>query len=623
MAGERRPPRSLALPVLSALVAFALVLTASPAAAQVASRRDPLDQVGTAQGYALEVHASGLTLPTALAFIPDAANDPEAPFYFVAELQGGINVVTRSGEVHRFATVPTYGAQDEELEGASQQGLAGLCLAPEHGYLFATYTEPDAGGIIRNRLVRFSARPYTYGLEAAEAVELLPLLAEFQSAPAHQVGDCVVVEDRLYVGVGDGGAPSTAARPDVLLGKVLCLDLDGRPCPEPPFGDQGAAAYVFAKGFRNPFALAYDGGRLVVAENGVDLDRFLPVTRGLDHLWAGTDDALASHAELVFPEPFSPVQLAWVEPRAPYMEPGWAGHYVAAGFGSENVPAGVAYFGGAASSGMAATPPRYLVQWLGPPGEQHFAGAAVGPDGLYVTPMLPLGDLGGVVLRVYFDEQRAHTAAAKPTWGLTRRAQLAVLEELGCTGCHEVAGVGGGVGPPLDQFGFNYRITEYLNSRPYEEGLRAMMADPQDPYAHMNRARSQVLSATGRQRTWVWLQHMLLEPRFDDPDRQMPNLGLTLEEARAARAELFTVLRVNVRGGRLMESAWELLLANWLELSVGALVGAAAVLAVLAATGRRRAPRGGPPEGTALARPARAAPRARQDLRQRGADDGA
>ena len=143
--------------------------------------------------------------------------------------------------------------------------------------------------------------------------------------------------------------------------------------------------------------------------------------------------------------------------------------------------------------------------------------------------------------------------------------------------------------PVLDQFGFNYRITEHLNSRPYEDRLRAMMADPNDPFAHLNQARAEVLSASGRRRTHAWLDHMLLEPRFDDPTRQMPNLGLTEEQARAARDELFRVLRVNVGAGSALRGAWELFLRNWRELAVGAVAGAALVLAVQAARRGRAA----------------------------------
>ncbi len=583
--GPERAPRGLGHRLLG-VACLCLVMSASLAYGQ-RSFGDPLAQLGTAAGYALEVHASGLSLPTALAFVPEPDEGEGAPLYFVAELQGGVNVVTRGGDVHTFATVPTYGRQARPLSGTSQQGLAGLCLAPEHGYVFATFTEPDDGGILRNRIVRFSSVPVTFGLAATGAVELLPALAEFQSAPAHQVGDCIVVGDSLYVGVGDGGAPRAAADRDVLLGKVLCLDLDGQPCADPPFGSRGPASYVYATGFRNPFAIAHDGTRLVVAENGVNIDRFVPVSRGLDHLWDGTDAALAAHAELVFAKPFSPVQLAYVPPGAAFMEPGWAGHYVASGFGSRDVPAGLSLFGGARTAGMAATPPRYLVQYLGLSGGQHFAGVAVGPDGLYLTPMLPLGDLGGVVLRLRYDPAVAHTEAAKPTWGLAGHGRLPVLEDLGCTGCHSVAGTGGGIGPVLDQFSFNYRITEHLNSLAYEADLRALMAAAERDDL-VNEAREEVLAAAGRERTSVWLYHMLLNPRFDDPDRQMPDLGLTPEQARAAREELFAALKVDVGSGSWWQAAWQVFLRNWRELGVGALAGATGTLALLRALGLRQ-----------------------------------
>src|SRR5690606_35307446 len=453
--------------------------------------------------------------------------------------------------------------QDTGLSGSSQQGLAGICVAAEQRLLFATYTRPDEGDVIRNHIVRFRISEEDGGLVGVDPVQIAPVLGDFQSAPAHQVGDCVIVDGLLYVGVGDGGSPGSATNPDVLLGKFLCMDLEGQPCPDPPFGSEGPAAYVYAKGFRNPFAVAYDGRRLVVAGNGVDLDRFLPVARGLDHLWDGHDFSLASLAEVLFPQPFSPVQLAFVPAGTAFMEPGWAGHYVAAGFGSDEVPAGLAMFGGQPPEGDAAVPPRYLIQFMGEANAQHLAGVGIGDDGLYVSPMVPLGEQGSVVLRLRYDPDAAHPVIASETAGLRRGADLNLLNELGCTGCHEIQGEGGGIGPVLDQFRFHYRITETLNSRPYEERLRAMIADPDDPFSHMNDAREAVLAASGRQRLNVWLVNMLQEPRFDNPDRQMPDLGLTAEQAAAARDELFSVLRVHVDGGGRWSEFWAALQRNW------------------------------------------------------------
>lgn len=586
---DQRPPTRRSGVSSSHLGALCLLcLLATTALAAPAATADPLKEFAVARGYALEVHATGFFLPTAIEFLPDAGNDPDDPYYFVSELQGRINVVSRDGTVTEFAMVPTFGEQDTGLSGSSQQGLAGVCVAAEERLLFATYTQPDEGDVIRNHIVRFRISEEDGRLVGVDPTQIAPVLADFQSAPAHQVGDCVIVDGLLYVGVGDGGSPGSATDPDVLLGKFLCMDLEGQPCPDPPFGEGGPAAYVYAKGFRNPFATAFDGQRLVVAGNGVDLDRFLPVTKGLDHLWDGHDFSLAALSELLFPQPFSPVQLAFVPAGASFMEPGWAGHYVAAGFGSDEVPAGLAMFGGRPPEGDAAVPPRYLIQFVGEPNAQHMAGVGIGDDGLYVTPMVPLGEQGSVVLRLRYDPSAAHPVVTNASSGLRRGADLNVLNELGCTGCHEIRGEGGGIGPVLDQFGFHYRITERLNSRPYEDRLREMIADPNDPFPHMDAAREAVLAASGRQRLHVWLVNMLLEPRFDDPDRQMPNLGLTTAQATAARDELFRVLDVHADGGGRWEEYWAAVQRNWRPLIAGGAAGIVAVLAILGLVGLAR-----------------------------------
>src|SRR5690606_40277174 len=105
-----------------------------------ARQRIDLSNIAVAPGYRLDVDSVGYDLPTAIAMIPEPFAGETAPLYFVAELQGTIKIVTRDRNVHDFARVPTWGLQGHDLDGNSQQGLAGLCLAPEHGYLFATFT---------------------------------------------------------------------------------------------------------------------------------------------------------------------------------------------------------------------------------------------------------------------------------------------------------------------------------------------------------------------------------------------------------------------------------------------------------------------------------------------------
>src|SRR5690606_37382795 len=107
---------------------------------RVDAPRVDLSNIAVAPGYRLDVDSVGYDLPTSVAIIPEPFDGEGAPVYFVAELQGTIKVVTRDRQVHDFAAVPTWGRQGHDLHGTSQQGLAGLCLAPEHGYLFATFT---------------------------------------------------------------------------------------------------------------------------------------------------------------------------------------------------------------------------------------------------------------------------------------------------------------------------------------------------------------------------------------------------------------------------------------------------------------------------------------------------
>lgn len=565
--------------VVLALVLCSAVASLSTAAAQTTIDADQftsedLADLAVAPGYSLEVDSFGFELPSAIAFVPQPGDGPDAPLYFVAELQGSIKVVTNDRSVHEFGAVPTWGHQGHDLEGASQQGLAGLCLDAGSGYVFATYTEPDEGGVLRNRIVRFESEPVVFSLQATGATALAPILATVQSAPAHQIGGCAVHDGELYVGVGDGGNPRHVTEPDVLLGKVLCMDLDGMPCRERPFGDEGPAAYVYAVGFRNPFGIVWQGGRLHAIENGIDLDRFLPVTAGADHLWDGNDESIASLATVLFPNPFAPVQLDFVPAGLDFLAPDWGGHFVSAGYGSRHVPSGVAVFGGAASDNRAATPPRYLIEYRGPVSEQHFAGVALGNDGIYAVPMLPIAGTSGAVLKLSYEPARAHPVVVDKASGLFRGNQLEHLSGLGCTSCHAIAGQGGDIGPTLDRFTVNWRITEFLNSRGYEGHLADLIAPGVGTDPDTVAAVREVLAVRGIDRTWTWLGHMLADPDFDGIDRQMPNLDLSESDIDAARAELFDVLDLSRTPTSTVARILNAVISQWKAIVVGMIIGA-------------------------------------------------
>ena len=172
---------------------------------------DPVDAWATHEGFAVEVDAHGFTLPTAIAFVPQPGADPGDPLYFVAELRGTIKVVTNDRQVLTFAEVETVQPDGELPEREAETGLAGLCLAPEEGYVFVTFTEVDEIGIIRNRILRFEGTPQTLGRSPTGATEIAPEVGAEPSSFSHQIGNCWVAGDALYIGVGEG-FNSAAAR---------------------------------------------------------------------------------------------------------------------------------------------------------------------------------------------------------------------------------------------------------------------------------------------------------------------------------------------------------------------------------------------------------------------------
>ncbi len=171
--------------------------------------------------------------------------------------------------------------------------MAGICLDPDHGYVFVTYAYRDASGILRNGISRLRAQPHTFAGKAQEQRDIGGFLAGDASALSHQIGNCVVHGGFLYVSIGDGGNPALSAKLESSLGKVLRLTLDGEPAPGNPFASgPGLAPRVFAFGLRNPFGLAFAGERLFAAENGVALDRVLETRRWpqLSLEWSGRFD---------------------------------------------------------------------------------------------------------------------------------------------------------------------------------------------------------------------------------------------------------------------------------------------------------------------------------------------
>ncbi len=121
-----------------------------------------------AEGFSLHRDTEGYRFPTAIAVVPNPGHEPGDPLYFVTELQGTIKVVTNDRSVHTFAHVPAP-VKDTLPKAEAEVGLAGICLEPRHGYVFATYAYHDADGVLRNALVRYQTPPRRFGVAPSDA----------------------------------------------------------------------------------------------------------------------------------------------------------------------------------------------------------------------------------------------------------------------------------------------------------------------------------------------------------------------------------------------------------------------------------------------------------------------
>jgi glucose/arabinose dehydrogenase len=145
----------------------------------------------------------------------------------------------------------------------NEQGLLGLALHPDfqtNGYFYINYTDTSGDTVI----ARFHADPRSS--EADPASQHI-LLTYDQPYPNHNGGRLAFGPDgMLYIGAGDGGSAGDpeqrAQNPDVLLGKLLRIDVDGGDPyavpPDNPFASQGGRPEIWALGLRNPWRFAFD-----------------------------------------------------------------------------------------------------------------------------------------------------------------------------------------------------------------------------------------------------------------------------------------------------------------------------------------------------------------------------
>lgn len=489
-------------------------------------------------GFSVAVDSTGFTLPTSIATVPEPGAAPNDPLYFVAELGGTVKVVTNDRSVHAFAEdFFALNPTDKSRFVTRQIGMAGICLDPDNGYVFVTFTYSETPNILRNNIVRFESKPTTFSLQPTGQQAFTKIFSSYMANPSHMIGPCQVDDGMLYVAVGDSFQPAQSQENDSILGKILRLTFEGKPVEQNPFRQDDDLTrgqnYVFAKGFRNPFGLWVEHGEVFVADNGPHIDRFLRVEGGGNYLWDGTDDSFNLRSEVLLVPNHGVVQMDRYPRDSNVFPEAFANMFfltvpgnIARDPAPENrQPPTVLTIEYDLNNSALQGPAKEFLRFNGDY-SQLLVGLAFGKDGLYFAPFDedPTGTSG--IYRVAYNPEDNNQPVLRASTD-----PLELVIQKGCRSCHMIRGDGGTVGPDLESSALVARLSDDLNSSDYTLSVEEINELDSAPFARYRSARQEVLDAEGIDKVRTWIKYRIQEPRFDRSSSAMPNLGIGPEEA--------------------------------------------------------------------------------------------
>jgi glucose/arabinose dehydrogenase len=223
-----------------------------------------LPSVAPLTGVRLELVVSGLSDPIGITNAGDGSGR-----LLVNERGGRIRVVQPDGTLGGRDFVDLSG----RIEAGGERGLLGVAFHPDfaaNGRVFVHYSRRGDGATVISELTASADR------SSADPASERIILTHDQPFANHNGGQIAFGPDGyLYIGLGDGGSGGdpfgNAQARDVLLGKILRIDVDGSPAPDReyaipddnPYAGDGVSPgaglpEIWANGLRNPWRFSFD-----------------------------------------------------------------------------------------------------------------------------------------------------------------------------------------------------------------------------------------------------------------------------------------------------------------------------------------------------------------------------
>jgi len=214
------------------------------------------------QEFTLELFSEGLNSPVELVHAGDDR-------LFVVEQDGRIKIINADGSVNAtpFLNISTL------ISSGGERGLLGLAFAPDYdssGRFFVNYTNIAGHTVIARYTV--SEDPNIANPDG------IPILTIEQPFGNHNGGNIHFGPDGyLWISMGDGGSGgdpnNNGQNTDILLGKMLRIDVSGEGYtspPDNPFVGEAGADEIWAYGLRNAWKFSFDEetGNVWIADVG-------------------------------------------------------------------------------------------------------------------------------------------------------------------------------------------------------------------------------------------------------------------------------------------------------------------------------------------------------------------